>query len=55
MVAAPDDDGPRMVYADWLMELGDPRGEFIAIQCTLPTLASDDWRLETLKHARRCS
>jgi uncharacterized protein (TIGR02996 family) len=32
---APDDDGPRQVYADWLMEQGDPRGEFIAVQCEL--------------------
>lgn len=28
----PDDDGPRLVYADWLQERGDPRGEFIALQ-----------------------
>lgn len=33
--AAPDDDGPRLVYADHLMEQGDPRGEFIAVQCAL--------------------
>ena len=31
--AAPDDDGPRLVYADFLQEQGDPRGEFIALQC----------------------
>ncbi len=30
--AAPDDDGPRMVYADTLTERGDVRGEFIALQ-----------------------
>ncbi len=28
----PDDDSARLVYADWLMEQGDPRGEFIALQ-----------------------
>jgi uncharacterized protein (TIGR02996 family) len=33
ILAAPDDDEPRLVYADWLMERGDPRGEFIAMQC----------------------
>lgn len=33
--ASPDDDGPRLVYADHLMEQGDPRGEFIAVQCAL--------------------
>ncbi len=30
--AAPDADGPRLVYADWLQERGDPRGHFIALQ-----------------------
>jgi uncharacterized protein (TIGR02996 family) len=28
----PDDDGPRLVYADWLDEQADPRGEFIHVQ-----------------------
>ncbi|MBA3541481.1 MAG: TIGR02996 domain-containing protein [Deltaproteobacteria bacterium] len=32
---APDDDAPRLVYADWLMERGDPRGELVALQCAL--------------------
>ena len=27
------DDGPRLVLADHLAELGDPRGELIALQC----------------------
>ncbi len=27
-----DDDGPRQVYADFLLEQGDPRGEFITLQ-----------------------
>jgi uncharacterized protein (TIGR02996 family) len=31
--AAPDEDAPRLVYADWLEEQGDPRGEFIRLQC----------------------
>jgi uncharacterized protein (TIGR02996 family) len=30
--AAPHDDAPRLVYADWLQEKGDARGEFIALQ-----------------------
>jgi uncharacterized protein (TIGR02996 family) len=29
---APADDGPRLVLADHLQQLGDPRGEFIALQ-----------------------
>jgi uncharacterized protein (TIGR02996 family) len=28
----PDRDEPRLVYADWLSERGDPRGEFITLQ-----------------------
>lgn len=30
----PSDDAPRRVLADLLMESGDPRGEFIMLQCT---------------------
>ena len=30
--ADPAADEPRIVYADWLQERGDPRGEFIALQ-----------------------
>src|SRR6476469_3629321 len=33
--AEPDDDLPRLVYADWLDEHGDPRGEFIRVQIAL--------------------
>jgi len=32
IAADPRDDAPRLVYADWLLEKGDPRGEFIALQ-----------------------
>ena len=30
--ANPDDDGPRLVFADFLLEQNDPRGEFIMLQ-----------------------
>lgn len=33
IVAAPDDDAPALVYADWLIERGHPRGELITLQC----------------------
>src|SRR4051794_31566535 len=33
ILAAPDDLAPRLVYADWLSERGDPRGEHIVLQC----------------------
>lgn len=32
---APDAVEPRLVLADWLMERGEPRGEFISLQCAL--------------------
>lgn len=35
VLAAPDADPPRLVYADYLMEQGDPRGEYIAVQVQL--------------------
>ncbi|MCB9677680.1 MAG: TIGR02996 domain-containing protein [Alphaproteobacteria bacterium] len=30
--AHPEDDAPRQIYADWLTERDDPRGEFITLQ-----------------------
>jgi uncharacterized protein (TIGR02996 family) len=34
VLAAPGDDAPRLVYADWLDEHGEPgRAEFIRVQC----------------------
>lgn len=35
IIEHPDDDGARLVYADWLEERGDPRGAFIRVQCEL--------------------
>lgn len=35
IVDAPDDDAPRLVYADLLVSRGDPRGELIVAQCRL--------------------
>lgn len=36
--ARPDDDLPRLVYADWLDEHGrGERGEFIRVQCAIAT------------------
>ena len=46
IVAAPDDDAPRQVYADWLMEKGDPRGELIALSCTLARGEANDEVIE---------
>lgn len=38
---APDDDAPRLVHADWLQQRGDPRGEWIAVQCALAHAPAD--------------
>ncbi|MCR9201541.1 MAG: TIGR02996 domain-containing protein [Planctomycetaceae bacterium] len=38
VLAAPEDDTPRLIYADWLEEQGSPRGEFIRVQCELDAL-----------------
>jgi uncharacterized protein (TIGR02996 family) len=39
VVAEPDSDVPRLVYADWLEEHGDePRAAFIRVQCALADL-----------------
>jgi uncharacterized protein (TIGR02996 family) len=40
----PDEDGPRLVYADWLDERGDPLGEFIRLQLKLARYRPADSR-----------
>jgi uncharacterized protein (TIGR02996 family) len=49
----PDDDGVRLVYADWLEERGDVRGEFIRLDCTLARLPGSDPRRPPLEARRR--
>jgi uncharacterized protein (TIGR02996 family) len=51
VAAAPDDDAPRLIYADWLTQRGAPRGEVIALQCALELLHGADPERERL-HAR---
>ena len=48
VLADPDDDAPRLVYADWLEERGDPRGEFIRLQCAAAALPAGDPRATRL-------
>ncbi len=50
----PDDDVPRLVFADWLDDHGDPdRAEFIRVQCALPHLpVEDDRRWELMARER---
>lgn len=51
IIANPDDDAPRLIFADWLAENGqDDRAEFIRVQCKLArTLA----RAAELRRERR--
>jgi uncharacterized protein (TIGR02996 family) len=47
ILAAPGDDTPRLIYADWLEEHGTTeaeraRAEFIRVQCELARLGNDD-------------
>jgi uncharacterized protein (TIGR02996 family) len=46
----PDDDTPRLIYADWLEERGDPRGEFIRLQCQLARMGQGDPRCPALQY-----
>jgi uncharacterized protein (TIGR02996 family) len=50
VAANPDDDLPRLVYADWLEENGDAaRAEFIRVQCELERCTPDDDRRAALQ------
>ena len=42
ILAHPDDDIPRLVFADWLEEQGNPRGTFIRLQCERAKLTQYD-------------
>jgi uncharacterized protein (TIGR02996 family) len=45
IIESPDDDTPRLVYADWLEGHGQPdRGALIRVQCQLALLPADDPR-----------
>jgi uncharacterized protein (TIGR02996 family) len=48
ILAGPDNDVPRLIFADWLEEHGDPRAEFIRVQCQLARLPDDDPRCAEL-------
>lgn len=55
IAAAPDDDAPRLVYADWLDESGRPEwAELIRVQCEAERLRADrPWSRATARHAAR--
>jgi uncharacterized protein (TIGR02996 family) len=49
VIKHPNQDGPRLIYSDWLDERRDPRGEFIRAQCALARMTSGDLRREELQ------
>lgn len=53
IVAHPADDGPRAVYADWLTERQDPRGELVALQCALAVAPPDDPAIHRMRHREK--
>lgn len=49
ILAAPDDDVPRLIFADWLDENGEPeRAEFIRVQCELAGLREEASALQDI-------
>jgi uncharacterized protein (TIGR02996 family) len=52
ILATPNDDAPRLVFADWMEDHGGEhdraRADFIRVQCEAAKLAPDDPRLEEL-------
>jgi uncharacterized protein (TIGR02996 family) len=42
ILSQPDEDTPRLIFADWLEEQGDPRGELIRLLCALAPLGRWD-------------
>src|SRR5207248_690173 len=54
IAANPDDDAPRLIFADWLEENGDPeRAEFIRTQCALASSNLSEKRRHTLRVRER--
>jgi uncharacterized protein (TIGR02996 family) len=54
ILASPDDDAPRLVFADWLEEAGDcDRAEFIRLQCEMARLTKDDPRAKRMVSRER--
>ena len=57
VIESPEDDTPRLVFADFLEENGDEddreRAEFVRLQCRLAAMAEDDPGREALAAIRR--
>ncbi len=54
VIEAPDDDGPRLIYADWLEDEGrTERAELIRAQCELARIAAEGPRRTELEATAR--
>ena len=54
IIADPDDDAPRLIYADWLDDHGqEARAEFIRVQIERARLGDDDERSDGLRRRER--
>lgn len=53
IAAQPHDDGLRAVYADWLEDQGDPRGEYIRLELELTGVERTDPRYPGLEERLR--
>lgn len=53
ILESPDDEGIRLIFADWLEEQGDPRGEFIRTQCQKANLPPGDRGRQLLEQRER--
>ena len=54
VIATPDDDLVRLVYADFVAENGDQdRGELIRVQCALARLPESDCDAAEFRHRER--
>jgi uncharacterized protein (TIGR02996 family) len=49
ILANPEDEAPRLIYADWLEERGDARGEFLRLENALANLPRGDARGPSLR------
>jgi uncharacterized protein (TIGR02996 family) len=49
IAADPESDVPRLIYADWLEERGDPQGEFVRVQCELASLSVESDEIAELR------
>jgi len=54
VIESPDDDAPRLVFADWVEEHGEhERAEFIRFQCRLESLDDNPEETERLRERER--